>query len=1027
MRLPDVVYGMLRYTPKTKSRLFLGFVRHRCTLSMPKRNPTLRSAVHVHVDYSHRRPLESRNVFSLSCPPRGLSTHASVSKTNVGVQDTLVEAYNVLKKSQTHLNGKRISARSNVDPLAVKAFIDSRAMDGDSLTASAKASKSLAMHLAKATSSQKKVAWRRCLDLLEKWRTKNSGLGLNVVNYTHAMKACAVAGRYKEAKEILETMRNEGHTPNQMTYNTLMSAYEKAGKGEEAIRLFNWMKTAGIPVSAVTYNTCISAAFGVQRVRLAETLLSQMWSLDGESPVLPNTITFNAVITGYGQVGDWQKALSTFKHMPKIKIPYNNTTYNNMLHVLANNGRLNEMENVYNSWISIGGAGAGPVIPLKFAHAAMPSQAGKTVKAEEPDTLPDVNEKTGRTTKKTIPAPRTDETVVLPTIQKMMKLGMKLFKSEHGHVADIKTYNIVMNGYANAGRVDVVMYIMDQLKSINSRQGMLYRPNEVTYNTCIKACGKKRDWRTAVLLLNEMRTHPSLSPTIHSYNSVLDVCVSCSVVHKVRATAAQLLTERLSPHIISSNITNVLWKFHTLRMWEASRSWFRHLHLSRPLPITGNQLVMGTNLQCRENFETHFYIVVHTMCRAAKHRQAVTLFDEIVRVHHEQAQLRKKESQKIIAAVPNPRSTSTCAEAVPPSTQYMNVQTLQDTSNVEPVVGFAECSSMQTNEHPMDHTQRPERPLPSDSTLSRKPVAGYGILDTTHWLITEQSLNAVAGAMALSGRAEDALDLFDNRRPKVCAPARPSLYTMNTIIQCLGEEGKWRRAEKVFQGLSDHGLVVDSRMYNTMMEVYACNGQVKRMTDLMRQIETLYMASGGNKDIQQRTTHINSHTRAHTSGTLNDEVNAGVLIAPNQDMFVTLFRGVGSSARTKKSIVKGLAVSNLNTEWRRMRRLGVSANESIYVALFDALASTASDLALLGNVITDMGGVLPKPTYINKSLDKITYSINNTKMHVDENQRVEQKHLQRIQEQHFQAVLTYPNIEEHGSMQIKDCKVRALS
>jgi pentatricopeptide repeat protein len=51
--------------------------------------------------------------------------------------------------------------------------------------------------------------------------------------------------------------------------------------------------------------------------------------------------------------------------------------------------------------------------------------------------------------------------------------------------------------------------------------------DEITYNTLIKGCGRKKRLNDAIALFEEMKTM-NISPNRISFNSLLDSCVKCN-------------------------------------------------------------------------------------------------------------------------------------------------------------------------------------------------------------------------------------------------------------------------------------------------------------------------------------------------------------------------------------------------------------------------------------------------------------------------------------------------------------------
>jgi pentatricopeptide repeat protein len=97
------------------------------------------------------------------------------------------------------------------------------------------------------------------MDLLEEM--KRNKIWPDIYTYSSIMSCLASSGKYREALDLIQTMRNgplRVH-PNKITYTAAISACARAGAYEDAIKLFEDMKSDGIHPDLVAYNALMSA------------------------------------------------------------------------------------------------------------------------------------------------------------------------------------------------------------------------------------------------------------------------------------------------------------------------------------------------------------------------------------------------------------------------------------------------------------------------------------------------------------------------------------------------------------------------------------------------------------------------------------------------------------------------------------------------------------------------------------------------------------------------------------------------
>jgi len=148
----------------------------------------------------------------------------------------------------------------------------------------------------------------KALDLLE--QMKEDGVAPDAYSYSGAISACASAGRWKEALDLLARMKKGGPKtrPNRITYTATISACGRAGEWKQALLLFDEMKNYGLQADRISYNAVVSAL----RIGMQPDEAYEIWGeMCGRSEKMqPGNLTKS-------EGGDNAKAASKFKSKAK--------------------------------------------------------------------------------------------------------------------------------------------------------------------------------------------------------------------------------------------------------------------------------------------------------------------------------------------------------------------------------------------------------------------------------------------------------------------------------------------------------------------------------------------------------------------------------------------------------------------------------------------------------------------------------------------------------------------------------------
>mmetsp|Transcript_57558 Transcript_57558/g.140574 ORF Transcript_57558/g.140574 Transcript_57558/m.140574 type:complete len:826 (-) Transcript_57558:106-2583(-) len=114
---------------------------------------------------------------------------------------------------------------------------------------------------------------------------KQSGIEPDGFCYSSAIACCGAEGRWVEACELIERMKEGGSStrPNIVAYSAAISACGRAGESSKALALFDEMQSTGIGVDTVAYNAVFSALRATDDADKTFELWAKMCSSDNSN------------------------------------------------------------------------------------------------------------------------------------------------------------------------------------------------------------------------------------------------------------------------------------------------------------------------------------------------------------------------------------------------------------------------------------------------------------------------------------------------------------------------------------------------------------------------------------------------------------------------------------------------------------------------------------------------------------------------------------------------------------------------
>ncbi|XP_057958993.1 pentatricopeptide repeat-containing protein At3g06430, chloroplastic [Malania oleifera] len=285
------------------------------------------------------------------------------------------------------------------------------------------------------------------------------------------------SGQPHRARQLFDTMVEEGCEPTSELYTALLAAYCRNNLIEEAFSILDLMKTLPLCQPDVfTYSTLIKACVDASRFELVESLYEQM----KERLIAPNTVTQNIVLSGYGKAGKYDQMEKVLLGMLESTTCKPDVwTMNIIISIFGNKGQIEPMERWYEKFRNFG---------IQAETRTFNILIGAYGKKRMYDKMSSVMEYmrklsfpwTTSTYNNVIEAfsDAGDANNMEYTFDQMRAEDMK---------ADTKTFCCLIKGYANAG-------LFHKVVSTAELAGKLEVPENTSfYNAVISACAKAED------------------------------------------------------------------------------------------------------------------------------------------------------------------------------------------------------------------------------------------------------------------------------------------------------------------------------------------------------------------------------------------------------------------------------------------------------------------------------------------------------------------------------------------------------
>lgn len=166
----------------------------------------------------------------------------------------------------------------------------------------------------------KERAWQPALALLSSMVC--AALRSNLITCSASVGACAKGLKWFLACGILTQMRTLLRVrPNTIAFDSAINACGgRSGSWEMALGLFSQLRVINLDPVEMSYNTAISALEYRQHWERGMEFLEELTAWRPQQRICANIVSFNAALSCFRKVSQWQKAVHLLKGIPRRRI-----------------------------------------------------------------------------------------------------------------------------------------------------------------------------------------------------------------------------------------------------------------------------------------------------------------------------------------------------------------------------------------------------------------------------------------------------------------------------------------------------------------------------------------------------------------------------------------------------------------------------------------------------------------------------------------------------------------------------------
>jgi len=448
--------------------------------------------------------------------------------------------------------------------------------------------------------------------LLDEMKNENDARGGRCapsrIDYDYVLRCCASnAEAWREALDLLRTMRNDGITPESRTYVVLMDTLRKVKRPAKALEVFYRMRKQGtINIHPKCFSAAICAASEQDKPKLALSLLEEA-KINGaatssvyaaainacanakdyltacdlldemQQKEVPMTVeAVGAAIKACYEAGLWRQAVKLLELLTTKKVPGDTLQcFNTAISACAKASRWKEALSLLEIIKKHNQSG-----PDIFSYSSVITACARADKFEK------VQELVQEMEQKQLPGnlitynalasahrKKGDYRSIFRIMKEMRHFGIQpddrtymeaiLACNKAGQYGKAMTTwtELQESGiWINHQAYGAAMRAMGQLRlwravisTIKQMKERGIKPNSIEYLSAIHACKKSKRWDAAILILQQMR-NDGLKPCIKSYTSTITVCVQAGQHEEAYILFRRMAEDGVQPNEVTYSI-----------------------------------------------------------------------------------------------------------------------------------------------------------------------------------------------------------------------------------------------------------------------------------------------------------------------------------------------------------------------------------------------------------------------------------------------------------------------------------------